>query len=97
MVRVRYASKIELKYGTLVRYGSWWEVRSTQILNVRYRTAILAYEAAAYYLQQKRAPFFAFFHKTRANTQQVLPLQTGLYRYDKWMMEDINNKNFNGS
>ena len=38
-------------------------------------------EAAAYYLSQKRAPFFAFFYKTRANTQQVLPVQTGLYRY----------------
>ena len=37
------------------------------------------YEAAAYYLPQKRAPFFAFFYKTRANTQQVLPVQTGLY------------------
>ena len=33
------------------------------------------YEAAAYYLPQKRAPFFAFFYKTRANTQQVLPVQ----------------------
>ena len=41
------------------------------------------YEAAAYYLSQKRAPFFAFFYKTRANTQQVLPVQTGLYRYDE--------------
>ena len=41
MVRVRYASKIELKYGTLVRYGSRCEVRSTQILNVPYCTAIL--------------------------------------------------------
>ena len=36
-----------------------------------------------YHLPQKRAPFFAFFHKTRANTQQVLPVQTGLYRYDE--------------
>ena len=26
------------------------------------------YEAAAFYLLQKRAPFFAFFCKTRANT-----------------------------
>ena len=39
---VRYASKIELKYGMLLRYGSRCEVRSTQILNVPYRTAILA-------------------------------------------------------
>ena len=38
-----------------------------------------AYEAAAYYLPQKRASF-AFFYKTRADTQQVLPAQTGLYR-----------------
>ena len=30
----------------------------------------------------KRALFFAFFYKTRANTQQVLPVQTGLYHYD---------------
>ena len=42
MVRVRYASKIEMKHGTLVRYGSRCEVRSTQILNVPYSTAILA-------------------------------------------------------
>ena len=41
------------------------------------------YEAAGYYLPQKRAPFFAFFYKTRANTQQVLSVQTGLYRYDE--------------
>ena len=40
------------------------------------------YEAAGYYLPQKRALFFAFY-KTHANTQQVLPVQTGLYRYDK--------------
>ena len=26
---------------------------------------------------------FAFFYKTRANTLQVFPVQTGLYRYDK--------------
>ena len=32
---------------------------------------------------KKRASFFAFFYKTRANTQQVLPVQTSLYRYDK--------------
>ena len=45
----------------------------------------LTYEAAAYYLPQKRAPFFALFYKTRAtgNTQQVLPVQTDLYRYDE--------------
>ena len=43
----------------------------------------LQYEAAAYYLQQKRAPFFSFFNETRANTHYVLPVQTGLYRYDE--------------
>ena len=39
MVLVRYvgtASKLELKNGTLVRYGSRCEVRSTQILSVPY-------------------------------------------------------------
>ena len=36
-------------------------------------------------------------YKTRANTQQVLSMQTGLYRYDEWMMQDINDKNLNGS
>ena len=35
------------------------------------------YEAAAYYLPQKRASSFAFFCKTHANMQQVLPAQTG--------------------
>ena len=32
---------------------------------------------------KKKAPFFAFFYKTRANTQQVLLVQIGLYRYDE--------------
>ena len=41
------------------------------------------YEAAGYYLPQKRIPFFAFFYKTPANTRQVLPVQTGWYRYDE--------------
>ena len=50
------------------------------------RTAIInrpMIEAAAYYLPQKRAPFFSFFYNTRVNTQQVLPVQTGLYQYDE--------------
>ena len=38
---VQYASNIELKCGTLVRYGSRCEVRSMQTMNVPYRTAIL--------------------------------------------------------
>ena len=50
--------------------------------------------AAAYYLSQRRAPFL---YKTRSNTQQSLPVQTGLYRYDEWMVQDINDKNLNGS
>ena len=40
---------------------------------------------------------FLRFYKTRANTQRVLPEQTGLYRYDEWMVQDINDKNLNGS
>ena len=40
---------------------------------------------------------FAFFYKTRAYMQQVLPVQTGLYRSDEWMVQDINDKNLNGS
>ena len=35
----------------------------------------------------KRAPFVRFFCKTRANTQQALPVQTGLYR------QEINDAN----
>ena len=27
----------------------------------------------------------------------VLPMQTGLYRYNEWMVQDINDKNLNGS
>ena len=46
---------------------------------------------------KKSAPFFALFHKTRANMQQVLPVQTGLYRYDESIVQDINDKNLNGS
>ena len=35
-----------------------------------------------------KKPFLiAFFYKTRANTQQVLPGQTGLY-HDEWMVQD---------
>ena len=52
MVRVRYVGtvrfKIELKYGTLVRYGSRCEVRSTKILNV-YRTVLPSLRAASTY------------------------------------------------
>ena len=55
------------------------------------------YEAAAHYLPQKRAPFFGFFDKTRADTHQVLPVQTGLYRYDEWMVLDANDENLKGS
>ena len=29
-----------------------------------------------------KSSFIRFCYKTRANTQQVLPVQTGLYRYD---------------
>ena len=46
---------------------------------------------------KKKAPFFAFFCKTRANTQQVLPVQTGLFRSNEWMVQDINDKNLYGS
>ena len=67
--------------------------KSLKIVNSDKKT----YEAAAYYLPQKRAPFFALFCKTRANTQQVLPVQTGLYRYDEWIVQDINDKNLDGS
>ena len=51
------------------------------------------------YLPQKRAPFFAIFYKIRANMQQVLPVQIGLwaYLYDEWMVQNINDKNLNGS
>ena len=35
------------------------------------------------------------FSETRAKTQQVLPVQTGLYWYDEWMVQEINNKNVN--
>ena len=48
-------------------------------------------------ISQKKAPFFAFFYKTRADALQLLPVQTGLYRYDKRMVQNINDKNLNGS
>ena len=40
---------------------------------------------------------FLHCYKTHAITQQVLPMQTGLCRYDEWMVLDINDKNLNGS
>ena len=38
-----------------------------------------------------------FFYETNANMQQLLPVLTGLYRYDEWMEQKINDKNLNGS
>ena len=46
--------------------------------------------------QKKRAPFFALSYKTRANTQQVLPVQTGLYLSDEWMVRDLMIKTLTG-
>ena len=43
--------------------------------------------AAAYHLPQKKSFLRFFFYKTRANMQQVLPVQIGLYRYDEWMVQ----------
>ena len=36
----------------------------------------------------------SLFLQTRANTQQVLPMQIALFRYDEWMWQEINDKNF---
>ena len=33
-----------------------------------------------------------FFNKTCADTQQVLLVQTGLFRYDKGMVQEINDE-----
>ena len=55
------------------------EIGNSDIINRHIRL----YEAAGYYLPQKRAPFFAFFYKIRAKTQQVLPVQTASYRSDE--------------
>ena len=43
----------------------------------------------------KKRSLVSFFYKTRANTQQVLPVQIGLY--DEWMMPEINDENLNVS
>ena len=45
----------------------------------------------------KKELFLRSFYRTRAYTQQVLPVQTGLYQYDEWMVQNINEKNVNGS
>ena len=71
-----------------LRSESLWKLR-TAIINRPLRLKVI--------ICHIRAPFFAFFYKTRANTQQVLPVQTGFYRYDEWMVQDINDKNLNGS
>ena len=58
--------------------GKSLEIVNNDIINRPMRLQV-------YYLPQKRAPFFAFFYKTRANKQQVLPPeQTGLYQFDKF-------------
>ena len=38
-----------------------------------------------------------FLYKTQANTQQVLPVQTSLNRYDEWMVQEIDDETHNGS
>ena len=48
-------------------------------------------------ISQKKSSFLHFFYKTRAYTQQVLPVQTGLYRYDEWMVQEISDENVNVS
>ena len=50
----------------MLRLENLWKLR-TAVIN-QYANA-----AAAYYLPQKSAPFFAFFYKTRANAQPELP------------------------
>ena len=60
---------------TKLRSGNLWKLR-TAISNTPMRLHLL--------FATKKSSFFGFFfHKTRANTQQVLPVQTGLYRYDE--------------
>ena len=46
-------------------------------------------------IRHKKSSFLRFY-KTRANKQRLLPEQTGLYRYDEWMVQDIYDKNLNG-
>ena len=43
----------------------------------------------------KKSSFFRFFYKTCANTQQVLPVQTGLYRYYEQIVQEFTDENFN--
>ena len=81
MVRVWYVGtvrfKIELKYDTLVRYGSRCEVRSAQILNVPYRTAILAYYIFICYvvLAKKRQEIFRNFQVKLQPAKHLLQTQ----------------------
>ena len=44
---------------------------------------------------QQKCSFLRFFYKTHANTQQILPVQIGLYRCDEWMLQEINDENLN--
>ena len=69
--------KIKISSNTLTKLRSenLWKLR-TSIINrpMRLQRTIC----------HKKSSFLRFFfYKTRANTQQVLPVQTGLYRYDK--------------
>ena len=68
MVRVRYVGTVRW-YGTLVRCGSRCEVGRTQILNVPYRTAILAEDTIERSKNGQNKDFFGtklkyFFIKT---------------------------------
>ena len=38
-----------------------------------------------------------FLYKTRADAQEVLPVLTGLYRYDEWMVQETNDENLHRS
>ena len=59
----------------MLRLENLWKLR-TAMINRPVRLQLII-------CHKKEPPFFAFFYKARANTQQVLPVSTGLYHYDK--------------
>ena len=74
----------------LLQHRSLTHVRSNPLYTCMIKILLAAFLIAHAHLIQcvlflSCSAFLCFFfYKTRANTQLLLPLQTGLYRYDEW-------------
>ena len=67
---------------TKLRFENLWKLR-TEFDLMRLQLIICHNKELIICHKKKPQRALAFFYNTRANSQQVLPVQTGLYRYDE--------------